>query len=59
MNTFQKASDVDSSRRATYQDVLDAPCHKVAEIVNGMLYISSRPAALQTFASSRLLGILG
>ena len=39
--------------------MLDAPCHKVAEIVDGTLYISSRPATLQTFASSRLLGILG
>ena len=25
----------DSTRRATYQDVLDAPAHQVAEIING------------------------
>ena len=25
-------------RRATYQDVLDAPAHRVAEIVDGTLY---------------------
>ena len=29
----------DSTRRATYQDVLDAPTHQVAEIVDGTLYI--------------------
>ena len=28
----------DSPRRATYQDVLDAPAHRVAEIVDGTLY---------------------
>ena len=25
----------DSTRRATYQDVLDAPAHRVAEIIDG------------------------
>jgi Uma2 family endonuclease len=30
-------------RRATYQDVLDAPRHKVAEIIHGDLYLFSRP----------------
>ena len=30
-------------RRATYQDVLDAPAHRVAEIVDGTLYVGSRP----------------
>jgi Uma2 family endonuclease len=30
-------------RRATYQDVLDAPDDKIAEIVNGVLHLSSRP----------------
>jgi Uma2 family endonuclease len=30
-------------RRATYQDVLDAPEHMVAEIVDGELYTSPRP----------------
>lgn len=30
-------------RRATYQDVLDAPDDKIAEIVNGELHLSSRP----------------
>lgn len=31
-------------KRATYQDVLDAPPNKVAEIVNGELHLSRRPA---------------
>ncbi|MBL9019769.1 MAG: Uma2 family endonuclease [Myxococcales bacterium] len=31
--------------RATYQDVLDAPEHEVAEIVAGQLHLSPRPAA--------------
>lgn len=30
-------------RRATYQDVLDAPDDKIAEVVNGELHLSSRP----------------
>ena len=33
--------------RATYQDVLDAPAHRVAEIVDGTLYTHPRPAPLQ------------
>ena len=32
------------SAGATYQDVLDAPAHQVAEIVNGTLYTHPRPA---------------
>jgi Uma2 family endonuclease len=31
-------------RRATYEDVLNAPEHKVAEIIDGVLYLSPRPA---------------
>src|SRR5438477_1740736 len=31
-------------RRATYQDVLDAPEHKVAEIIDGTLHVFPRPA---------------
>ena len=30
--------------RATYQDALDAPEHRVAEIVDGTLYTQPRPA---------------
>jgi Uma2 family endonuclease len=41
-------------RRATYQDVLDAPEHRVAEIVDGTLHTHPRPAALHVHASSVL-----
>ena len=41
-------------RRATYQDVLDAPAHQVAEIINGMLYTHPRPSMPHALASSNL-----
>ena len=44
----------DSTRRATYQDVLDAPAHQVAEIINGTLYTHPRPAMPHALASSSL-----
>ena len=44
----------DSTRRATYQDVLDAPAHRVAEIVDGTLHTHPRPAPPHAVASSRL-----
>ena len=34
----------DSTRRATYQDVLDAPAHLVAEVLDGMLHTHPRPS---------------
>ena len=43
-----------SPRRATYQDVLDAPAHRVAEIVDGTLYTHPRPAPPHAVASSYL-----
>ena len=48
----------DSTRRATYQDVLDAPAHRVAEIVHGTLYTQPRPAPPHAVASSYLGGEL-
>ena len=48
----------DSTRRATYQDVLDAPAHQVAEIVGGTLYTQPRPAPPHAVASSYLGGEL-
>ena len=45
--------------RATYQDVLDAPPHRVAEIVDGTLYTHPRPAAPHALASSALGHDLG
>ena len=46
-------------RRATYQDVLDAPPHRVTEIVDGTLYTHPRPAPRQAVAKSCLGGELG
>lgn len=41
---------------ATYQDVLDAPEHMVAELIGGALHLHPRPAPLHVTASS-MLGI--
>ena len=41
-------------RRATCRDVLDAPEHRVAEIVDGVLHTRPRPAAPHAWASSAL-----
>ena len=45
----------ESFRQATYQDVLDAPPHMVAQIVDGKLYTFPRPAAPHAEACSELL----
>ena len=47
-----------TARRATYQDVLDAPPHMVAEIVDGALHLQPRPAPLHAVAYSSLAGEL-
>ena len=39
---------------ATYQDVLDAPTNRVAELVTGALHLQPRPAARHGLASSYL-----
>ena len=49
----------ESLRRATYQDVLDAPAHRVAEIIDGTLYTHPRPAMLHALANSVLGHDLG
>ena len=41
-------------KRATYDDVLNAPEHKVAEILDGELFLSPRPAPRHAVASSAL-----
>jgi Uma2 family endonuclease len=41
-------------KRATYEDVLSAPENKVAEILDGELILSPRPASRHSVASSRL-----
>lgn len=43
-----------SHRRATYQDVLDAPEDKIAEVINGELRLSSRPRLGHQSVSSNL-----
>jgi hypothetical protein len=45
-------------KRATYEDVLNAPENKVAEIVDGGLFLSPRPGPRHAVASSRLGGAL-
>ena len=44
---------------ATYQDVIDAPAHLVAEIVDGTLHTHPRPARPHVRASSVLGGKIG
>ena len=46
------------TRRATYDDLLQVPDHRVAEIVDGDLHVSPRPASLHALASSGLGGEL-
>ena len=45
-------------KRATYQDVLDAPEYKVAEIIGGELRLSPRPDGPATEVASALLSEL-
>jgi Uma2 family endonuclease len=45
-------------RRATYEDLLAVPDHLVAEIIDGELYTSPRPAPRHASASTALAGEL-
>ena len=45
-------------KRATYQDVLDAPENLVAEIIDGELRLSPRPGGPATSVASKLSGVL-
>ena len=54
MSKLQTGKTEKTSTRATYQDVLDAPPHQVAEIVDGQLYTHPRPAPPHALASSLL-----
>jgi Uma2 family endonuclease len=47
-----------AKRRATYQDVLAAPAHLIAEVVHGVLHTQPRPAVPHTRAATRLGGHL-
>ena len=48
-----------AKRIATYDDVLNAPEHKVAEIIEGELVVSPRPAGPHSVAAAALMGELG
>jgi Uma2 family endonuclease len=51
---------VDRTRKeATYQDVLDAPADMVAELIDGELFLSPRPALPHAVTTSNLLVKLG
>ena len=41
-------------RRATYDDLLAVPPHRIAELVDGDLHVSPRPASRHALASSGL-----
>ena len=58
MKNLPAAEAETTSSRATYQDVLDAPPHKVAEVVDGTLYTHPRPAPPHAVARSELGGFL-
>ena len=55
MPTTAKKSE---PRWATYQDVLNAPAHQVAEILHGELFLFPRPAIAHAEAGSELGGQL-
>lgn len=46
-------------RRATYADVLAAPPHKIAEVIDGVLHLSPRPGGPHSAAGSALGEELG
>ena len=50
----RRPESIPGPARATYQDVLDAPAHRVAEIVEGVLHTHPRPAMPHALASSVL-----
>ncbi len=52
-------AEPEAMKRATYEDVLNAPENKVAEILDGELVLSPRPAPRHAVAHSRLMGALG
>lgn len=53
------ALDPGPAHAATYQDVLDAPPHQVAEIIQGALHLHPRPAFRHARASSILGARIG
>ena len=52
-------TSAEKPKRATYQDVLDAPEHKVAEILDGDLFLSPMLAPREAVVHARLQRALG
>lgn len=48
-----------AKKRATYEDVLSAPPHKVAEVLSGELFLHPRPAGPHAAAATALTEELG
>ena len=59
MSTATRKPGSTATPRATYRDVLDAPAHRVAEIIEGTLHTHPRPAMPHALASSALGNDLG
>ncbi len=53
------AAEFRGLKRATYEDVLNAPEHKVAEVLDGELFLSPWPAPRHSVAAFRLGAALG
>ena len=45
-------------RKATYQDVLDAPENMVAQLIDGELYLHARPVDPHVFAAAKLFAAI-
>ena len=45
-------------RKATYQDVLDAPENMVAQLIDGELYLHARPVDPHVFAAAKLFNAI-
>ena len=52
-------AEPDAMKRATYEDVLNAPENKVAEILDGELFLSPRPGPPHATVSSQIGMVLG
>ena len=59
MPTITPTREVQVSHGATYQNILDAPPHKIAEIIDGSLYVSPLPAPRHALALTVLAGNIG
>lgn len=55
---LQHVTDTPIRRPATYEDLMRVPDHMVAEIVDGVLYTSPRPASPHALATTKLGGRL-